>query len=516
MSRGRALNRIDQIIRQQIAETDPDRIDLTRRNVLKLGALAFSALALPKTSRSASASGTPRIGIVGAGISGLTAALTLQDRGLACSIYEASDRIGGRMHSITDFWQQGQVGEWCGEFINTDHMLIRHLAARFGLALVDVNAADPPDSIDTNYFFDHYYSDGQLQHDMKPIVPILKEQRQAIGPVAQYNRYTPAGYYFDHVTCYDWIETYVPGGHSSPLGRFLDLSIVTLNGLDSSQQSALNLIWLSNGDERFHTQGGNQQIPAAIANCLPAGMIKTGCSLTAVAANSDGSVTLSFSTPQGREEVTFDVVILTLPFSVLRHLDLSRANFDPLKMRAINQLAYGTNSKLLLQFDSRYWNGRGAWPGINDGFISTDLPFQSTWDTSRAEAGADGLLTDYTGGTPGAAYQPEGPYTNSVDSPLTAVYARQFLHQLDQVWPGGSQHYLGLAAFSYPTGDPHLRGSYSAYGPGQNTGFAGYEGVRQGNIFFGGEHCSVEYQGYMEGGAREGRRAARQVLAAVG
>src|SRR5580658_6328328 len=106
MSRSRALNRINRIIRQQIAETDPDRTDLTRRHVLKMGALALGALALPKASRSASASRTPRIGIVGAGISGLTAALTLQDSGLPCTIYEASDRIGGRMHSNADFWQQ--------------------------------------------------------------------------------------------------------------------------------------------------------------------------------------------------------------------------------------------------------------------------------------------------------------------------------------------------------------------------------------------------------------------------
>jgi monoamine oxidase len=294
------------------------------------------------------------------------------------------------------------------------------------------------------------------------------------------------------------------------------LEIVTLNGLSTSQQSALNLIGPNYSDERFHTQGGNQQIPVAIANSLPKGTIKTGRSLTAVVANSDRTVTLKFSTPQGSEDVTFDVVILTLPFSVLRNLDLSRANFDPLKMAAIAQLGYGTNSKLILQFDSRYWNGRGAWPGISNGFIESDLPFQSTWDSSRAEAGVDGLLTDYTGGAPGAAYHPEGPYTNSVDSPRTAAYARQFLDQLDQAWPGGSQHYLGLAALSYPTGDPHLLGSYSAYKPGQITGFAGYEGARQGSIFFGGEHCSVEFQGYMEGGAKEGRRAALEVLAAVG
>jgi heterodisulfide reductase subunit A-like polyferredoxin len=81
MSRSRALNRIHRIVRQQIAETHGDRSVLSRRHVLKLGAMALAALALPKLSRSTSR--TPRIGIVGAGISGLTAALTLQDNGLA-------------------------------------------------------------------------------------------------------------------------------------------------------------------------------------------------------------------------------------------------------------------------------------------------------------------------------------------------------------------------------------------------------------------------------------------------
>jgi monoamine oxidase len=37
--------------------------------------------------------------------------------------------------------------------------------------------------------------------------------------------------------------------------------------------------------------------------------------------------------------------------------------------------------------------------------------------------------------------------------------------------------------------------------------------VRQGNVFFAGEHCSVEYQDYMEGGAAEGARAAHEILA---
>src|ERR1700730_12753396 len=79
-----------------------------------------------------------RIAIVGAGIAGLNAALTLQDAGLSCSIYEASDRIGGRMHSDTVTWADGMVSEWCGEFIDGDHETLHRLIKHFGLTTVDL------------------------------------------------------------------------------------------------------------------------------------------------------------------------------------------------------------------------------------------------------------------------------------------------------------------------------------------------------------------------------------------
>ena len=81
----------------------------------------------------------PRIAIVGAGIAGLNAALTLQDAGLSCSIYEASDRIGGRMHSDTTTWADGMVSEWCGEFIDSDHKTIYQLVKRFGGGQIEMH-----------------------------------------------------------------------------------------------------------------------------------------------------------------------------------------------------------------------------------------------------------------------------------------------------------------------------------------------------------------------------------------
>jgi monoamine oxidase len=79
-----------------------------------------------------------QIAVVGAGIAGLNAALTLQDAGLSCTIYEASHRIGGRIHSDAMTWADGMVSEWCGEFIDADHETIHQLIKRFGLRTIDL------------------------------------------------------------------------------------------------------------------------------------------------------------------------------------------------------------------------------------------------------------------------------------------------------------------------------------------------------------------------------------------
>ena len=131
-------------------------------------------------------------------IGGLTAALTRQDAGWPSTVNESSGRVGDRMFSNTSFWGR-QVSEWRGEFINTDHVAVRSLAARFDLPLEDVNAADPPSSTQANWFDGQYYTTAQMVEDLKPVVPILQQQM--------------TGYVLDHMSVFEWIEQYAPGGH---------------------------------------------------------------------------------------------------------------------------------------------------------------------------------------------------------------------------------------------------------------------------------------------------------------
>lgn len=55
-------------------------------------------------------------------------------------------------------------------------------------------------------------------------------------------------------------------------------------------------------------------------------------------------------------------------------------------------------------------------------------------------------------------------------------------------------------------------GSYACYLVGKWTKFAGVEGERVGNLFFIGEHYSIEAQGYMEGECATGVMASSAIL----
>jgi len=509
---------------QKEAAASYSRAELLKRGaVAGAGVVAGSAF-LADRAKSATA---PRIAIVGGGIAGLNAALTLADKGVPATIYEASTRIGGRMHSNTSgFWNDSQVTEWCGELIDTNHKTIQFLAQRFGFKLADTYAGYPNGSTDTYWFRNYgYYSADQADSDFQPIHNTLQGQVQATSYPTTYKIHTDAGIFFDDMTVYDWIENYVDGGHRSPMGRLLDAAYNEEYGAETTDQAALNLMYLlgfnaspgnfsiyGKSDERYHTIGGNEQIPAAIGAYLGLQNIKPGWAMQSIRANSDGTVSMTFSTPDNVQTVTADHVILCMSFSVLRTLDYSGANFDRLKKTAITQLGSGRNAKLQLQFKSRYWNTAGPW-GVGNGNVYTDNGFQNTWDTAAGETGASGLLVDYSGGDYAASFKPSTPYSTTADNPQVTTYAKAWLKQLEAVFPGVTKQWNGKASLSTPFLDPLLNCSYSYWKPGQYVGFSGYEGVAQGNIHFAGEHCSQDFQGYMEGGAQEGARAAGEILA---
>jgi monoamine oxidase len=503
-----------------------ERSTVSRREFLKragatgAAVAAVGPLALARPARAAAA---PRIAIVGGGIAGLAAALTLQDQGLHADVYESSGRVGGRMHSDWQefghsFWANGQQAELCGELIDSNQKTILQLARRFNLATVDLVQAQPNGTTDTYWISGAQYPYAQASNDFKPVHNTLQGQIQATGFPTLYNSYTPTGQFFDQMTVYDWITNYVPGGHGSQLGTLLNAAYNEEYGAETTGQSALNLIYLLGyksgpgtwsiygaSDERYHMAGGNANLPVAIANALPAGSLHLGNAMTAIAVNSDGSINVSFG--KGKT-VTADHVILCMSFAVLRTLDYTKAGFDSLKRTAVTQLGSGHNVKLNLQFNSRPWNAYGS-----TGSLYSDQPFQTAWEVTRGQSGATGILVEYPGANVAQSMGQSSPYTTTATNRHVTTYANQFLSQIEPIFPGITAQWNGKAMLSTPFTDPNLLCAYSYWKPGQYTGFGGYEGARQGNIHFAGEHCSTSFQGFMEGGASEGVRAANEILA---
>jgi monoamine oxidase len=490
----------------------------SRREFLRGSGIAVAAASFPAWAGQAVPKAAPRIAIVGGGIAGLTAALTLQDAGFFATIYEASGRAGGRMHSDTTTWQNGQVTEHCGELIDPSHDTILDLAKRFKIPVVDVSRAEPPQSTETYYFFGQRYPRDQAIEDFKPVYQAVKQDLNAAGYPTLYSNATRAAEVLDQMSLFEWIDQRVPGGHDSAMGQLLDIAYSLEYGGESTEQSSLNLIYLlgyqpirafERSAEQYHMTGGNEGLPRAIAAALPAGSIRLNTALTAIARNEDRTFTLSFLGGGQSSTVIADRVILTLPFSVLRRLDYRAAGFNATKTIAIQELGYGTNVKLHTQFRTRLWNRRGPW-GIGNGSSFADTGYQHTWDVTRAQGKDTGILVSYTGGNIGASF------TGDLDDPETIQnYARQFLRQLEPAFPGITAEWNGLATLDVPARVPTLLGSYAYWKPGQYTRFAGAERERSGNCHFAGEHCSIDFQGYMEGGAQEGARAANEILADI-
>ncbi|HEY0254473.1 MAG TPA: FAD-dependent oxidoreductase [Kofleriaceae bacterium] len=489
---------------------------MSRRRFLGGAAVGAAALAMPR--RAWAAGKQPTVAIIGGGIAGLTCALKLRDKGFASTVYEASGRIGGRMFSNANYWNAGQVSEWCGELIDTGHQTIRNLAARYNLPLDNLHKAEPKGSDDTYFIDGHYYARTAAVADFAEISDIVAQDADDAGYPTVYNSSTPDGRELDHMTIYEWIETRVPGGHRSPLGQVLDLAYNIEYGADTKNQSALNLVYLlgfqpensdfaifGESDETFHIRGGNQQLPFAIANDLGDG-VKTGHSLVRLAQTSGGRYTSTFERSNGCIDVVTDYVVLAIPFAVLANVDTSRAGFDNLKKTAINELGRGHNNKLQMQFKDRVWNGTGPWPGKSNGSSYSDTGYQASWDVTRAQPGTPGILVLYGGGSVTDSMFTQSPFATASDNNVLRDVNRG-LRQVNPVYPG--LDWNGKATQSIPHKSPFFNLAYSYWKPGQYTKFSGYEGATQGGVYFCGEHTSQDFQGFMEGGASTGKATAK-------
>ncbi len=483
------------------------RIDRHRRRLLQ-GAGASALLAgcstLPAPMRGGN---DDEVVIVGAGIAGLTAAWRLRQAGVPVRVFEAQNRVGGRMLSLRNHFPHGQVIELGGELIDTDHVRIRALAGELGLQLDDL--LDGDGDHDAWFFDGRAITEREIVRAFVPVAAAIERDLAAAGDGDYDHRDSnPAFRALDALSIAQWFDRNAVSGW---LRKLLDVAYTTELGLEIDQQSALNFLTFigtedkdafrifGSSDERFHVRGGNDLIPQTLATKF-SDAIESGHVLEALRGDAAGYV-LSFRNGAASRQVRAGQVILALPFTLLRQVRID-LDLPQRKRLAIDTLAYGTNAKLMIGFERRVWREHGG-----NGASMSDLAYQTTWDTTRKQPGNGGVLTNFTGGRHGV--------TLGQGTPKQQADAAS--RDLDRVFPGIAAARAGAreARFHWPS-HPWSLGSYACLRPGEWSSLRGVMGESVGGLHFAGEHCALETQGFMEGGCESGELAAQAVLAQRG
>jgi monoamine oxidase len=447
--------------------------------------------------------------IVGAGVAGLTAAYRLQQAGVQADVVEAGQRVGGRLRSWRNAAGNPGVVEMGGEFIDTRHTAVRSLATELGLTLADLRLADRGLEPEVLFFGGQRISPKQVIEEFSPLAERLAADLAALGNRdISYHAPNEAALRLDRLS----IADYLAAAPISPLiEKLVKVAYITEFGRDAESQSCLNMLfligsevgkWSTYGvsDERYHVVGGNDQIPQKLAERLQQ-PIATGTVLESIRATADGRYQVSLRQGATSRERIYERVLITVPFGVLRQVELA-IGMSPVKQRSINELGYGTSSKLSLPFQERVWRSRYR----STISVYSDLDFQNTWESARYATGSQGWLTNLRGGAQGLTMA-EGS---------TAAQSQNLLNDFERIFPGITQAQQGKGVRSIWAAEPYALGSYSCYLPGQWTAIGGAEGERVGNVWFAGEHCSPGSQGYMNGACETAEIAAREILQDLG
>jgi monoamine oxidase len=493
---------------------------LTRRRLLRLSAAAAGAAALSpllEWSANTKEHESRSIAIIGGGVAGLTSAYRLQAAGVKPVVFEASNRWGGRMFTQYDFYN-GMFVELGGEFVDSNHEALQKLANEVGIEMQDLTTEGGEDL----YFFK-----GQFHTPKDMVDP--KTQTGAFAPIAKQiaedaaklldkeENWTDYAHELDKMS----LKAYLKQFRGKTDDWAIDLLDVAYNiemGLLTEDLSSLAMVdfiitdmskpfqIFGESDEVFRIKGGSSAlINALVASLKDKADLQLGHTLSELDTK-DGKIVVGLDAPGGAKSESFDAVILTLPFTKLRQVEgLERLELGEEKLKCIRELGYGQNAKIMNGTTSRVWRSPDSGlPAPSNGLFYSDLGFQNLYDTSRAQPGDAGIITNFIGVKAGL---------NDAKSALDAFRAdlpkmsKKMAESLDP---------SAVTSFFWAT-YPYTLGSYATPKPGQYTTFfdVAAEPALDGRLQFAGDHTSPDYFGFMNAGVESGDRAAAALIEAM-
>ena len=436
--------------------------------------------------------------VVGAGMSGLVAALELERAGHHVQIVEARHRIGGRVHTqrARDGAPMGEAGagriprshRWTWDYIEQMGLATRPLypAGLRNVALIDgkrwvIDAAT----------------------DLATVVDLLPEEK-ALGYAGLVTTYLLQN--VEKLLAAGVIDT--PDWPPRALAHLDRLNIVDHLAAQGLSQAAIRLLTLGafptsisplmlsrvlatyDRENLAVIEGGNDRLPAAIAVRLR-GPILLGSPVRAVTQFADR---IEIAVERGEQMTTMsaDALICTIPYSVLGQVEFEPA-LSPAKQQILAEIRYTKATKVAFKLSARFWESEGL-----SGFAQLDTGAE-IWAPRWFADDGSGVLQFYQQGE-------RASQLDAMDEPARAQWA---MGSIENVFPGAGRYVQGSTSYSWQH-DPWAGGAYGIPQPGDLFRWQENIASPEGRIYFAGEHTS-EYSAWIEGAVRSGHRAATEL-----
>ncbi len=473
-----------------------------RRSTVKGLAAMAAAAAAPRPLWASS--GRPLdVIVVGAGLSGLHAAMLLEEQGLNVQVLEGRQRVGGRVYTLKMVPGAVEAG---GEVIGASYARMIDTARRLGLELHVPKWLAPP----TDWMY-HLGGKAILKNDWATSRsnPLSGDDRtilpQYLLQTLMYRDAPLRGQSLDAWLKPEFSRWDIPAsdylralGHDEATLKLASIVIHTdrlanTSALHEMRRYHVNEASTANvadGQPRaVQVKGGNSRLPEAMAASLANGVL-SGKAVYAVDSGADG-VTVH-CTDGTRHQARHAVI--SIPMPRLRDVLFEPELPEPLAS-AIQEMDYGLSIQVHMSLRDAYWERDGLPAGMwTDTGIERFTPF---------DRGPDGGIS-------------------SVIAFINGAEARRFAFMSDEhcfeyvsavaadIRPS-TRGQLQLLTVQSCSRDPFGAGDWVFWKPGQVVKYGNHLRLGLPRVTFCGEHTAIMQRG-MDAAFESGERAALEVL----
>ena len=434
--------------------------------------------------------------IIGAGFAGLHAAMLLQEEGLDILVLEAAGRVGGRAYTLDFLPGRPEAG---GYQIGGGYARMRHMAQALQVPLADI---PPPQHAWLIALGEHKISLKNWQNSPHNPLPAHERALTPFTLASHYLRQNPlidiTAWEQEPNLVYDMpYDIYLKqqGASAAALRliaqQFNAASLHDMSALSELRKAKLFAVERTLGKTQ-HVQGGTSRLAESMAAKLGEA-VRPNQQVTKLTQDKYG---IKAQTDKG-ETYQADFAIAALPFSVLRHIDISPRPPKAQNM-LIQNMPYSAATSVFLIPKRAFWEEDGL--GAN---MWTDGPLERIFALQGGKQQEISTLWCFL----------NGPQARAFDA-LDKQAQKQFvLTEMKRLRPA-SQGALDIGHIHSWTQYPHMQGAWAYWRPGQMRTSIAHFRKPHGRLHFAGEHLAQFHAG-MEAAFESGERAAWEIIDAI-